>query len=427
MSSKTALLNPPRGMRDFYPEDMRLRSSVFCAWRKASELFGFSEYDSCVVESLDLLKRKSGEEIVEQIYAFQDKSGRDLALRPEITPTLARMVAVRQSALSFPIKWYTIGQCFRYERMTKGRKREHYQWNMDIIGEASVAAEAEVIAAAITAMVTLGVSADAFRVFYSNRALLSEILSNLGIAPSIHSAAFLALDKRGKQSDEQVEEELENAGIHSDNAKRILDLRSIKTLEDARSACGKATNAMAETLEFESILNSYGLAKCVEFDLSVIRGLAYYTGIVFEAFDIKKAFRAIFGGGRYANLLKEVGGRPMPGVGLGFGDVVISEILSQEGTFSGSDAREGSVAVGFMKTEQRDYAIQIACRFRQSGRDVDLSTREEKAKSFFSRVGKGGFEEAVYLGPDDVESGSFRVKNLESRSEREEPFPSIQA
>ncbi|MGN1359452.1 MAG: ATP phosphoribosyltransferase regulatory subunit, partial [Kiritimatiellia bacterium] len=173
--------DPPRGMRDFYPEDMAWRERVFGAWRAAAAASGFQSYDACVVESLELLQRKSGEEVSNQIYAFQDKSGRQLALRPEMTPTLARMVAARQRQLKFPIKWTTIAQCFRYERMTRGRKREHYQWNLDIIGEERITAEMELLSTAVSAMRKMGVRDDAWRVHVSSRKLLGELLAKLGI------------------------------------------------------------------------------------------------------------------------------------------------------------------------------------------------------------------------------------------------------
>ena len=190
-------LAPPRGMRDFYPEDMVLRNRVFDAWRAAAVASGFEHYDACVVESLALLKRKAGEEVENQVYAFQDKSGRDIALRAEMTPTLARMVAQRQGSLQFPLKWFCIAQCFRYERMTKGRKREHYQLNLDVVGEEAVSGEAEVLAAAIDAMRRMGVPDGAYRVRLSSRALLAELLAASGIAEDRHASVFLALDKRG--------------------------------------------------------------------------------------------------------------------------------------------------------------------------------------------------------------------------------------
>jgi histidyl-tRNA synthetase len=204
MSEPAISFEPPRGMRDFYPDDMVWRNHVFEAWRAAATQVGFAPYDACVVESLELLERKSGEEVSEQIYAFEDKSGRKLALRPEMTPTLARMIAARQGQLQFPIKWFTIAQCFRYERMTRGRKREHYQWNLDVVGEASVSAEAEILAAAAGALRRMGLPDSAYQIRINNRALLAELLATLGIPGHQHAAVFLALDKRGKLSDEEI-------------------------------------------------------------------------------------------------------------------------------------------------------------------------------------------------------------------------------
>ena len=200
-------------MRDFYPEDMAWRNRVFDAFRAAGEAAGFSQYDACVVESYELLARKAGEEVGEQIYHFLDKSERHLALRAEMTPTLARMVAQRQKELSFPLKWTTIAQCFRYERMTKGRKREHYQWNLDIIGEDSVLAEVEVIGAACDAHRRMGLPSADFKVHVSSRKFLGELLAKSGIAADRHAQVFLALDKRGKMPDAEIAAMLKDGGL----------------------------------------------------------------------------------------------------------------------------------------------------------------------------------------------------------------------
>ena len=318
-------------MRDFYPEDMKLRNRIFDAWRAAAVASGFEQYDACVVESLELLQRKAGEEIVNQIYAFEDKSGRKLALRPEMTPTLARMVAARQGALPFPIKWFTIAQCFRYERMTRGRKREHYQLNLDIIAEDSVAAEAEVIYTAIAALRSMGVPDSVYKVRVSNRALLSELLLSLGIAGEFHSGVFIALDKKGKVPREEIEALMHEANLDDKACAAAFSLMDIATLDDARTIAGDASPALARIQELFTILGDYGVRDQVVFDISVIRGLSYYTGIVFEAFDTAGQFRAIFGGGRYDGLLSTIGGKPASAVGLGFGDVVIGEIFESLG------------------------------------------------------------------------------------------------
>ena len=301
---------PPRGMRDFYPEDMVWRNRVFDAFRAAGEAAGFEPYDACVVESYELLARKAGEEVGEQIYHFRDKSDRHIALRAEMTPTLARMVAQRQGSLAFPIKWTTIAQCFRYERMTKGRKREHYQWNCDIIGEESVLAEVEVLGAACDALRRMGLSRDDFRVHVSNRALLSELLAASGIPADLHAQVFLALDKRGKMPDEEIAAMLRDGGVDDAGVKAAFAIMDLKTLDEAEHLAGAGSPAVAQLRELFRLAGLAGFADCLVFDISVIRGLSYYTGIVFECFDTQREFRAIFGGGRYDNLLTTIGGDP---------------------------------------------------------------------------------------------------------------------
>jgi len=418
MSQTPQLLAPPRGMRDFYPEEMSSRRALFDAWRKAADRAGFEEYDACVVESLSLLKRKAGEEIVEQIYAFQDKSGRDLALRPEMTPTLARMVAAREGSLCFPLKWFAIAQCFRYERMTRGRKREHYQWNLDVIGEPSAAAEAEVLSTAVEAMSLLGLNKSNYRIHYSSRALLSDLLANLGIDQCHHQATFLALDKRGKLDDDAIRDLLRKEEVDETTIDAVFDLKRIETLDQVESLIGGDTPSFRNIAAFLDNLAAYGIADLLSFDVAVIRGLSYYTGIVFEAFDLNREFRAIFGGGRYDNLLGDVGGKPTSGVGLGFGDVVVAEILS-EFEAPPRQAREVDLLVGFMESGQQNTAIAVARSIRESGENVDLALHPEKARQFFSRAGKTAASKAIYIGPDDLRKETIRIKALADRSQKE--------
>ena len=398
---------PPRGMRDFYPEDMAWRSRVFDAFRAAGEAAGFRQYDACVVESYELLARKAGEEVGEQIYHFFDKSERHLALRAEMTPTLARMVAQRQKELSFPLKWTTIAQCFRYERMTKGRKREHYQWNLDIIGEDSVLAEAEVIGAACDALRRMGLSSTDFKVHVSSRKFLGELLAKSGIAADRHAQVFLALDKRGKMPDAEIAAMLKDGGLSDAEIEATFAIMETKDY----SAC-------PELVELFRLAEIAGFADCLEFDISVIRGLSYYTGVVFECFDTKGEFRAIFGGGRYDNLLTTIGGEPTSAVGLGFGDVVVTELLKARLGEDAAAARKG-VAIGFMFPEQRDAAVAFAAKLRKAGESVDLSLRSQKPKRFFSHAAESGVAKAAFLGPDDVVRGTVRVKDLSTREERE--------
>jgi len=417
--ASSAAFGPPRGMRDFYPEDMRLRNGIFTSWREAARRSGFEEYDACVVESLDLLIRKAGEEIMDQIYHFKDKSGRDLALRPEMTPTLARMIAARQGALQFPLKWFTVAQCFRYERTTRGRKREHYQWNLDILGEPSVAAEAEVIATAVDAMHALGLDERHYRIHYSSRALLAELLSSLGIAPEHHAATFLALDKRGKIPDSDIEALLAGEGVSPQAIPAVFRLLDVKSLDEARQILGQQSDAMTEIEQFNTILCAYGIDGLATFNIGVIRGLSYYTGIVFEAFDTQSRLRAIFGGGRYGKLLASIGGGDITGVGLGFGDVVIAELLEEIGLNGAAVDGPPDYCIGFMAPEQHLKAVEIAASLRRQLHRVTLGLTPEKPKTFFAKAGGSGARHAIFLGPDDLASGAVRIKNMEDRTQQE--------
>ena len=398
---------PPRGMRDFYPEDMLWRNRVFDAFRAAGEAAGFVPYDACVVENYDLLARKAGEEVGEQIYHFFDKSDRHLALRPEMTPTLARLVAQRQKELHFPLKWTTIAQCFRYERMTKGRKREHYQWNVDIIGEESVLAEVEILGAAVDALARMGLKPADFRIHVSSRQFLSQLLSESGIAPDKHNAVFLALDKRGKMPDAEIAKILEEGALSPDEIRAAFAILETKDY----SAC-------PELVELFRLAEVAGFAESLVFDIGVIRGLSYYTGIVFECFDTAGEFRAIFGGGRYDNLLTTIGGEKTSAVGLGFGDVVITELLKARLGEAAPFAPTG-VAVGFMFPEQREAALRLARRLRAQGEKVNLSLHCEKPKKFFSHAASSQAAQAIFLGPDDVAKGVARMKDLATREERD--------
>ncbi len=406
MSEKISF-EPPRGMRDFYPEDMVWRNRVFDAFRAAGAAAGFEPYDACVVESYELLARKAGEEVGEQIYHFYDKSERHLALRAEMTPTLARMVAQRQHELSFPLKWTTIAQCFRYERTTKGRKREHYQWNVDIIGEDSVLAEAEVIGAACDALRRMGLSSKDFKVHVSSRKYLGDLLAASGIPASKHAQVFLALDKRGKMPDSEIAQMLADGGLGAGEVQATFAIMDTKSYA--------ASPELAELFRLAEIA---GFADCLQFDIGVIRGLSYYTGIVFECFDTAGEFRAIFGGGRYDNLLTTIGGDPTSAVGLGFGDVVVTELLKARLGADAAKAKRG-VAIGFMTPEQRDTALALAADLRRIGKDVNLALHPQKPKKFFSHADSTNAAEAVYIGPDDAAKGVARLKDMTTREEKE--------
>ena len=403
---------PPRGMRDFYPEDMRKRNRLFDAWRSAALKYGFEEYDAPVVETEELLIRKSGEEIVNQIYSFEDKGGRRLALRPEMTPSLARMVVERQKEFVLPLKWFSMPQCFRYERMTKGRKREHYQWNVDIIGEEGLMAEAEVIGTAITALQTLGLTHEHFQVRLGSRAVLADLYESLELPADKFMAVCLVLDKMEKVPAEVSHQMMTDEGLNDAQIDSVLSLMAVKTIEDAEKLLGKSTENTAAVKELFSLMEIANMLEYVTFDISIIRGLSYYTGIVFEAFDTKRKFRAIFGGGRYDNLLSSLGGKQMPCVGLGFGDVVVQELLNDLAKLD--DTTKGvDFAVGFMTPNERDFGMKIASILRRQGYQTTLSLTDERAKKFFNGADRRGARYAIYLGPDEAEQQVVNVKDLQ--------------
>ena len=415
----------PRGMRDFYPEEYRVHDAIFNYWRKASKIHGFEFYDSPVVETLELLERKSGEEISEQIYTFEDKSNRRLALRPELTPSLARMIISRQRALSFPVKWAAIGQCFRYERMTRGRKREHYQWNLDIIGEESVMAEAEVLSTATDAIKSMGLTSNDVKVHIGSRSVLGELFEASGIDKKHFDACFLVIDKRGKISDEQMIELLKKEGVPQADIDRIFKLMSIQSLEQVVEELGPDNWSVNEIKELFAIAENMGFADYLVFDISIIRGLAYYTGIVFEAFDVNRKLRAVFGGGRYNNLLSKLGGDVMPCVGLGFGDVVISELLEELNKTPGKES-DIDYSVGFMDSDSQKFALQIASKLRENNYNCDLSLKPEKPKAYFKKANRINASNAIYIGSNEAKSGTFSIKDMQRGESKEYTLDKIQ-
>ncbi|MFC1661790.1 ATP phosphoribosyltransferase regulatory subunit, partial [Gemmatimonadota bacterium] len=313
------------GFRDFPPEELHARAHIFDTWRRVSALHGFQEYDGPPLEALDLYVEKSGEEIVGQLYSFQDKGGREVTLRPEMTPSLARILGERSRALPKPIRWFTMPQLFRYERQQRGRLREHYQWNVDIVGEEGVGADAEVLAVALSALRAFGLREDDVRARVSDRRLLTALLSATGIPAERHPAAFGIIDKLEREERSRSLERLrEECGLGPTKARAALALFE-GSLEDVAGSHGDhedVSEALTVLEEYRQTLSGLGLGGFLEFDLKIVRGLAYYTGIVFELFDAQRKFRAICGGGRYDRLLELVGGEPLPAVGFGMGDVV---------------------------------------------------------------------------------------------------------
>ncbi|MEK0431026.1 MAG: histidyl-tRNA synthetase [Gemmatimonadota bacterium] len=410
------------GFRDFYPDELARRAHIFQAWRAVARRYAFVEYDGPPLEPLDLYTRKSGDEIVGQLYNFTDKGGREIALRPEMTPTFARMVGARANALRKPVRWFSIPQLFRYERAQRGRLREHYQLNVDIVGEASEVADAELLGVAIDIMRELGLTAADVRARVSDRRLLGGILTTLGVAEEQIPAVYAVVDKIARQPRPVSEEKLAAVGLTPSQVDRVLGLAAGTTFEAVRAEFGTAP-AAAEHVErfgrYLSHLEALGFGGWVDLDLSIVRGLAYYTGIVFELFDAKGELRAICGGGRYDTLLKSLGGVDLPALGFGMGDVVLGELLADRGLFPapGADGADlylvaGNGAVGRPFAE----SLRLVSALRAAGFSVNHGLNAERFLSQATRNQVDGAKKAGAAAVIGVrEDGQLEVTSILGR------------
>jgi len=402
------------GFRDFYPEELTLRNHIFATWRSIAGRYGFEEYDGPPLEALDLYTQKSGDEIVQQLYAFRDKGDRDVALRPEMTPTLARMVAARVQALKKPIRWFSIPQLFRYERQQRGRLREHFQLNMDIIGEASPLADAELMAAAIDIMRGFGLSATDVRLCVSDRRVIRTLLADRGIKETQLATAFAVIDRSERVPKNVLEEMLKDAGYGKRETEAVFDVAALRGA-DALKAAGNAAEPLGQALQ---ALEAMGLGDFVAVDLTIVRGLAYYTGIVWELFDAKKSLRAIAGGGRYDNLLD------LPALGFGMGDVVLGELLKEHGAVPKASIELGAflIAVG---GEDLPAMLQLAHAMRERGIAVEYGLRHAGVRKQLELASARGAARAVIIGPDERKDGLAVVRDLRAGTEAKVPLDKL--
>ena len=413
-----------RGTRDFYPEDMRLRNWLFDNFIAASLLHGFEEYDAPVLEHEELYTRKQGEEITKQLYNFQDKGERKVALRPEMTPSLARMVMSRAGSLPMPIKWFSIPQCWRYERTQKGRGREHYQWNVDIWGTTELSADAELISVIVTFFEELGLTSDDIVIRISSRKVLEEVLGSLGVEGDLFAKTCIIVDKMDKLPSEVIEEQLSDLGHSSDVISKIQSVLGIKDMDDLTNALEKDSAAITELTTLFDLVDSYGMSEWLQFDASIVRGLAYYTGSVFEAHDREGKFRAICGGGRYDNLLSTLGGKDLPATGFGFGDMVIMELLEEKNLIPELISGVDDIVLP-LSQDLRDIAVRVAAALRLSDRTVDLVLEDKKMKWAFKHAERVGAKRLVLLAPDEWSRKMIKVKDLETGEEKEVSFKEL--
>src|SRR2546422_465472 len=415
------------GFRDFYPDELALRNHIFATWREVARRYGFQEYDGPPLEPLELYTDKSGEEIVQQLYTFEDKGGRKVALRPEMTPTLARMVGAHAQALKKPIRWFSIPQLFRYERQQRGRLREHFQLNMDIIGEASPLADAELIAAAIDIMRAFGLGPADVRARVSDRRVLRTLLLGRGVTEAQLPTAFEAIDKSERVPREVVADKLRETGIGKRETDAVFEIAALRGLDAVLTALGKVKSgeeAGEPVRQAVGALEAMGLGDFVAVDLTIVRGLAYYTGIVFELFDRGKSLRAVCGGGRYDGLLKALGGVDLPALGFGMGDVGLEELLKERGPADQASTKLDAFLIA-VSGEDVALVLKLAHQLRDLGVAVEYGLRPAAIRKQLELAAARGAPRAVILGPDERAAGEVLVRDMKAGTAEQVPIAKL--
>ena len=385
-----------RGFRDFYPEEQEIRSEIFRIMKESCRQFGFREIDAPSVENVELFANKSGMEIMNQMFSFSDKGGREVTLIPEFTPTLSRMVAARKDLVK-PLKWFSIEKFWRYEEPQSGRQREFYQLNADIIGSESYLADAEVISLGGYVLRRLGIGGYS-RIRLSSRVLIDRLIEKM--LPGKRQDVYYILDRWSKISPNERDAFMEEKGLDKD---AILSFTSGKILSG---------------FDDQELQNLYGIidyvkssvGASIEIDLKVVRGIAYYTGCVFEASDTEDKYRAILGGGRYDNVIAQLGGENTPATGFAMGDAVLENILKAKGFWNRK--KELQIFLAPVDLPGRSFAVKVASELRNIGIRVDLNVTERGISKQLDYASKMGYEYAAILGENEARKGSISLKNM---------------
>lgn len=393
-----------KGTREFYPEQMALRNFIYEKVRAASRAFGYQEYDGPFIETIDLYAAKSGEELVKkQSFTFEDRGGDLVTLRPELTPSLARMIAAKQGELTFPVRWWSFGPFWRYEQPQKGRTREFFQWNIDMLGVNSPEADAELIAVAATFLRSINLDPTQATIFVNNRRLMEAEFDKLGITPEKRLDVSNMVDRRSKMEPAKWDAYVLDSGL------------SQSQLDGLKSVLGNMElwKQSEELTRLFSALEALGVSDYVQYDPNIMRGLLYYTGTVFEAFETSGSLkRAILGGGRYDNLLADVGGQPLSGVGFAMGDVVMGIILQEKGLVPEFLPTAASVLVTVFDESLWMKSLELTTQLRSAGVNVMSYPEPTKLPKQFKFADKMKMKIALVLGPEEVEKGLVVVKNL---------------
>ncbi len=393
-----------KGTREFYPEAMALRNFIYEKVRTASQAFGYQEWDAPFIETIELYAAKSGEELVKkQSFVFEDRGGDLVTLRPELTPSLARMIAAKQSELTYPLRWWSFGPFWRYEQPQKGRSREFFQWNIDMLGVDSPEADAELIAIAATFLRSVGLDPQQAAIYVNDRRLMDSQFDALGIEAAKRLDVSNLIDRRSKMKPEAWDEYALEIGL---TQKQLDALKDILTNFDL----WKKSDQLVRLF---SALEALGAKEYVKFDPNIVRGLLYYTGTVFEAYELSGSLkRAILGGGRYDNLLADVGGQPLPGVGFAMGDVVIGIILQEKGLLPEFIPSPASVLVTVFDDSLLLKSYALSAELRRNGIKTIVYPEPAKLPKQFKFADKMKMKVAVTIGTDEAEKGSVAVKNF---------------
>lgn len=407
-----------KGTRDFYPEDMALRRWLYEHMRAVSEQFGYQEYDGPFLETLELYAAKSGEELVkEQAFVFPDRGGDLITLRPELTPSLARMVAQRHQQLVFPLRWWSFGPFWRYERPQRGRGREFFQWNVDLLGVALPEADAELVAIGAAFFQRVGLSPQEVRIYVNSRRLMEAALEEIGIPGEKRQVVFRLIDRLDKLSPSQWEEQARQLGLDGEQIGALRQLLEQRDLWERSE----------ELRRFFRAAEALGAAEYVAYNPAIIRGLDYYTGVVFEARDAEGRFRAILGGGRYDNLVADVGGDPIPGVGFAMGDMVITLVLEHYGKRPELMVQPAAVLVTVFDEDHLLASYRLAQELRQAGWRVVTYPAPARLSKQFRYAHRAGIPVVVVLGPDELQAGQVTLKRMDTGEQRTVPRRELEA
>ncbi len=423
------------GFREFYPEDCAIRNFIFSTWRKVAQNFSFQEWDAPVLEPLGLFTEKSGEEIVSQLFNFEDKGGRKVSLRPEMTPSLARLVAARAGTLRRPIRWFGIGENYRYEKQQRGRLRAFYQYNADILGEPGAVADAELIALCVESLRAFGLGKDDFCIRLSDRILWFLFLEKIGIPDEERATKVLSVADKLERVSEDVALEMMQSALAGTtiNAKETLAklrefvaISEFATLKNLFGSDEKFSSRLGDWENLFALLGSLGVAEFVRTDLKIVRGLAYYTGFVFEAFQLIGTGRALAGGGRYDKLVQKLGGPEIPAVGFGMGDVTLRNLLEEKNLLPRVDFAPDFYAI-VLGEENRTTALEDVAKLRRAGIRVEYSFKAGKFGKLIQTAEQSGTRYAMIYGGDELAAGVVKVRDTAERREINVPRESLDA